>query len=96
MTITTARITQVPARHIVAGTNDRQVFNAAELAELAASIDEHGLAQPPTLRPIDDDRFEIVAGERRVRAMRDVLKWSEIPALVRAMDDETASAIMLA
>lgn len=40
--------------------------------------------------------YEIVCGERRVRAMRDVLKWEQIPCEIRAMDDKTASAIMLA
>lgn len=96
MSVPTAQITHVPASAIVRGPNDRQVFSAVALDELAASINEHGLAQPPTLRPLPCGGYEIVAGERRVRAMRDVLGWGEIPALVRAMDDETASAIMLA
>ncbi|MFC1960002.1 ParB/RepB/Spo0J family partition protein [Chloroflexota bacterium] len=81
---------------IVAGGNDRQHFDANALQDLAASIDAHGLAQPPTLRPLPCGRFEIVAGERRTRAMRDVLGWTTIPALVRELSDEEAAAIMLA
>lgn len=84
----------VPAGLIDAGPNDRQTFSGESLGELARSIEANGLAQPPTLRPVGD-RFEIVAGERRVRAMRDVLGWDIIPAYVRVMDDARASAIML-
>jgi ParB family chromosome partitioning protein len=84
----------IPLELIDAGPNDRQTFQEEALRELAESIQTHGLAQPPTLRLVGD-RYEIVAGERRVRAMR-LLGWAEIPAFVREMDDETASAIMLA
>lgn len=86
---------EIPFDLIDAGPNDRQTFDRAALEELAASIAAHGLAQPPTLRPVGG-RYEIVAGERRCRAMRDVLGWSGVHALVRDLDDETASAIMLA
>lgn len=87
-------IQQVPVELVDAGPNDRQVFDPAGLEELAASIQSHGLAQPPTLRAVGD-RFEIVAGERRTRAMRDVLGWKMIPAIVRDLDDEAAAAVML-
>ncbi len=80
---------------IDAGQNDRQTFSEDSLRELADSIEAHGLAQPPTVRRSPAGRYEIVAGERRVRAMR-MLGWSEVPAFVRDMDDATASAIMLA
>jgi ParB family chromosome partitioning protein len=90
-----AGVTMIQATLIVAGSNDRQTFDTAGLEELAASIRAHGLAQPPTVRPMRDGRFEIVAGERRCRAMRDVLGWLELPCLVRDLDDETAAAIML-
>lgn len=79
---------------IDAGPNDRQTFSEDSLRELAESIGAYGLAQPPTVRKVGE-RFEIVAGERRVRAMK-MLGWSEVPAFVREMDDQTASAIMLA
>jgi len=92
---TTTQITHIPVAAIVAGNNDRQHFDANALSELARSIREHGLAQPPTLRPVPGG-YEIVAGERRVRAMRDILGWQTIPAIVREMDDEQAAAIMLA
>jgi ParB/RepB/Spo0J family partition protein len=77
------------------GTNDRRSFDPAKLAELAESIRQNGLAQPITVRPLAG-RFQIVAGERRFRAVRDLLGWPTIPAIVRVLDDATASAIMLA
>lgn len=90
-----SQIHQIPVHLIRAGNNDRKQFNAVELQELANSIGEHGLAQPPTLRPMGDGTYEIVAGERRIRAMRDILGWTHIPAIVRELDDQQASAIML-
>jgi len=87
-------VATIELERIDAGANDRQTFSEDSLRELADSIRAHGLAQPPTVRRVGE-RYEIVAGERRVRAMR-MLGWAEIPAFVREMDDATASAIMLA
>jgi ParB/RepB/Spo0J family partition protein len=75
--------------------NDRKTFDEAALWELAESIRKNDLAQPPTVRRLADDSYGIVAGERRVRAMR-LLGWEKIPCIVRALSDEAASAIMLA
>lgn len=80
---------------IRAGNNDRHSFDAGKLAELAASILAHGLAQPITVRPIDGGLFEVVAGERRLRATRDVLQHPYIDCIVRELSDEEASSIML-
>ena len=88
-------LVSLAAVEIMPGLNDRTTFEPVALAELAASIEAHGLAQPPTVRPVAGG-YEIVAGERRFRAMRDVLGWSEIPCMIREMSDETASSIMLA
>jgi ParB family transcriptional regulator, chromosome partitioning protein len=63
----------------------RREFRAEELEELAASIREHGLLQPIIVRPVGDD-FEIVAGERRVRACQR-LGLATVPALVRTATD---------
>jgi ParB/RepB/Spo0J family partition protein len=59
----------------------RRNFNPVKLAELAASIDANGLVAPILLRP-NGDRFVIVHGERRYRAVQS-LGWAEIPAVVR-------------
>ena len=91
-------IANIPVSSIAAGNNDRKEFDPVKLEELAASIAAHGLAQPITVRPLSGliPGFEIVAGERRFRAISRVLQWDTIPAIVRDLDDEAASAIMLA
>jgi ParB/RepB/Spo0J family partition protein len=86
-------IQQVPADKIVAGLNDRETFNRAELEALAANIAEYGLLQPPVYRPLADGTFQIVAGERRTRAMRDVLGWPLIPCIVNAGLADDADAV---
>ena len=63
----------------------RRDFNQDELAELAQSIKSQGLLQPVTVRAVQG-RYQLVAGERRLRAVRD-LGWTRIPAIVREVDD---------
>lgn len=89
-----SQITEIPVDEIRAGDNDRTRFDADALQRLAATIDAHGLAQPITVRPYAGG-FEIVAGERRYRAVRD-LGWPTIPAIVRELDDAETAAMMLA
>ena len=59
----------------------RKDFTAGSLAELVGSIREHGVIQPVTLRSIQGGKFELVSGERRVRAAR-VAGLDTIPAFV--------------
>lgn len=93
--LTAERMADVPAEAIIPGNNDRKHFDAEELAVLAESIRTTGLLYRPIVRPIDGDRYEIVAGERRYRAMANVLGWALIPVMVRDLDDRSASAGML-
>lgn len=65
----------------------RTVFDEAALQELAASVRHLGLLQPILVRPRQDGRYEIVAGERRYRAAR-LAQLPRIPAIVRRSDDE--------
>jgi ParB family chromosome partitioning protein len=65
----------------------RVEFDPAELAELAASIKTQGLLQPVTVRPAPGGRYQLVAGERRLRATRD-LGHTTIRAIVREVDDK--------
>ncbi len=64
----------------------RTRFVEADLDALSASIAEVGVLQPVLVRQIDDNRYELIAGERRWRAAR-VAGLSSIPALVRRADD---------
>ncbi len=71
----------------------RRSFDADALTELTASIDASGLLQPISVRPVGA-RFELVAGERRWRAVQ-ALGWSKIPAIVRELDDRTALTLAM-
>lgn len=64
----------------------RQVFKPEELAELEASLRESGLLQPISVRQRADGNYELIAGERRLRAATR-LGWPTIPALVKPLDD---------
>lgn len=93
------RILELRTTEIAPGDNDRRSFDREALEELARSIAENGLAQPITVRPLQDaqgHRYQIVAGERRWRAVAEVLGRETIPAVVKDLDDLQASSIMLA
>ncbi len=72
----------------------RKHFDEDSLAQLAASISAHGLLQPILVRPLPNDRYQIVAGERRWRASR-MAGLSEIPALVVDESEEEVAQISL-
>jgi ParB family chromosome partitioning protein len=76
----------------------RTQMDNASLEELAASIRAQGLMQPILVRPIGDalgeDRFEIIAGERRWRAAQ-MAGLTEVPTLIREIPDESALAMAL-
>ena len=72
----------------------RRSFKAEELGELEASIRSTGLLQPITVRPAGGDHFELIAGERRLRAVT-ALGWTRIPAVVKDIDDRTALTLAL-
>lgn len=74
--------------------NDRTTFDDTALAELAESIRTNGLAQPITVRPLADGTFQLVAGERRFRAHK-LIGAPAIRAIVKAMTDDQAAAVML-
>ncbi|GAC1647493.1 MAG: ParB/RepB/Spo0J family partition protein [Gemmatimonadaceae bacterium] len=73
----------------------RKEFRPEELADLEASLKINGLLQPITVRPAPAGRgFELIAGERRLRAATH-LGWSEVPALVRPIDDRMLLTLAL-
>lgn len=73
----------------------RLEFDPAELRELAASIKASGLLQPIVVRPGPAaGTYELVAGERRLRAVRE-LGWTDVPALVREVDDRALLVLAL-
>jgi ParB family chromosome partitioning protein len=72
----------------------RMVFDEEALHELAASIREHGVLQPILVRPLGENRYQLIAGERRWRASREA-GHTTIPALVEEIDDDTALEISI-
>ena len=73
----------------------RRSFVQAELEELAASIAENGLLQPVVVRAAAGaDSYELIAGERRLRAVG-ILGWDEVPVIVRDASDRTLLVLAL-
>ncbi|RIV36407.1 ParB/RepB/Spo0J family partition protein [Micromonospora radicis] len=83
-----ARFAEIPVDSIVPNPKQpRQVFDEEALEELKTSIQEVGFLQPIVVRQLDDEKFELVMGERRWRAAQAVGRES-IPAIVRDTRDD--------
>jgi len=72
----------------------REHFDEEALQELADSIKQQGVVQPIVVRQKSPNQFEIVAGERRWRASQKA-GLSQIPAVIKTFDDQTAAAVSL-
>ncbi len=72
----------------------RRIFNEEALEELAASIRSIGLVQPVTLRKLDDDSYQIIAGERRYRASL-MAGLTSIPAYIKTVEDDDTMEMAL-
>ncbi len=72
----------------------RQVMDQDSLADLAASIKAQGVMQPIVVRPVGEDRYEIVAGERRWRASQ-MAELEKVPVVIKQVSDESALAMSL-
>lgn len=90
-------VRQIPLVQIGANPDQpRKTFSESELSDLAASIKEKGVLQPILLRTVKGRNYmyEIVAGERRFRASK-IAGLSEIPALIKDLDENNAMEIAL-
>jgi len=72
----------------------RREFDKEALADLANSLKRSGLLQPIIVRPAGDGQFELIAGERRMRAAQS-LGWKQIGAVVRDVDNRTLLTLAL-
>ena len=72
----------------------RTRMDEGSLYELAVSIKAQGIMQPILVRPVGPGRYEVIAGERRMRAAR-LAGLDEVPVLVREVPDEAAAAMAL-
>lgn len=85
---------ELPVRSVRANPfQPRSRFDETALAELVGSIEASGLLQPVVVRP-KDGAFELIAGERRLRAIQK-LGWPTIPAVVKEVDDRTLLTLAL-
>ena len=88
--VVTLRLTEIePNRN-----QPRINFDEDALAELADSIEKHGLIQPIVVRPTSSGVYQIVAGERRWRACR-MAGLSEVPVVIKELDDQNYYEIAL-
>jgi ParB family chromosome partitioning protein len=88
-------VRNVPVDRIIPNPEQpRLAFDEETLQELSASIKEHGVLQPILVRPLGDNRYQLVAGERRWRASK-MAGAGTIPALVEDIDDDTALEIAI-
>ena len=88
-------INEIPIEQIEPNADQpRSLFNEEALQELANSIHEIGIIQPITLRQISDNRFQIIAGERRWRASK-IAGLKTIPAYIRTINDENVMEMAL-
>lgn len=72
----------------------RTVFNEDKISELAQTIHTHGIIQPIVVREYESGKFEIIAGERRFRAMQK-LGWETAPVIVKDFNDTQTASVAL-
>lgn len=74
----------------------RSIFNQEKIEELAQTIHTHGMIQPIVVRKMenDNDRYELIAGERRWRAVQS-LGWEKVPAILREMTEAQTASVAL-
>lgn len=90
-----SNIVHIDVNKIIPNKNQpRKIFDDKALEELSESIKNYGIIQPITVRKIYDDIYEIVAGERRYKAVK-LLKMDTIPAVVIEVKEEESAAMSL-
>ncbi|TAA70609.1 nucleoid occlusion protein [Planococcus salinarum] len=88
-------VVKLPIDKIIANKfQPRTIFDEGKIEELARTIHMHGVIQPIVVRVDEDENFEIIAGERRFRAMK-TLGWEEVPAIIRQLSDKETASIAL-
>ncbi|MCU5746463.1 nucleoid occlusion protein [Staphylococcus sp. SQ8-PEA] len=90
-----SKVESVPVERIVPNRyQPRQIFEPEKIKELAESIEEHGLLQPIVVRSIEEGMYEIIAGERRFRALS-LLQFKYADVIIRQLNDEETAVVAL-
>lgn len=93
--ISGGQLLMIPQENIFPNPNQpRKYFDYSELEGLAQSIRENGLLQPVTVRPREDFGYELISGERRLRAAR-IIGMKEIPCVISDADTEKSATLAL-
>ncbi|MGL5695304.1 MAG: nucleoid occlusion protein [Peptostreptococcaceae bacterium] len=88
------RVMEIPIENIVPNPyQPRKVFSQTALEELSNSIRTYGILQPITVRQ-KDDKYELIAGERRFRAAK-LASFETVPAIIHNMSDESSAVLAL-
>ncbi len=88
---TDKNVQQIPVLQIIPNRfQPRKQFSEASISDLADTIAAHGLLQPIILREYQRDHYEIIAGERRFRAVQS-LGWANVSAIVKQMTDQESA-----
>ncbi|WP_042277485.1 nucleoid occlusion protein [[Clostridium] dakarense] len=88
------RVMEIPIEQIVPNPyQPRKVFSQSALEELSNSIKVYGILQPITVR-MKDDKYELIAGERRLRAAK-LAKLEAVPVIINNMSDESSAVLAL-
>ncbi len=89
------KIYNIPIQQIIPNPNQpRKHFDQNALEDLAASIREHGLLSPIQVRKVDRDLYELVAGERRLRASK-IAELTTIPAILVSITDKDSAVLAI-
>ncbi|MEG1287483.1 MAG: nucleoid occlusion protein [Clostridium sp.] len=88
------RVMDIPIEYIVPNPyQPRKIFSQSALEELSNSIKVYGILQPITVR-IKDDKYELIAGERRLRAAK-LANLDVVPVIINNMSDESSAVLAL-
>src|SRR5690625_4519244 len=88
-------VIQIPVQSIEPNRyQPRSIFSEEKIQELAQTIHTHGMIQPIIVRHIEEDKYELIAGERRWRAVQE-LEWENISSIIREMNDTEIASVAL-
>ncbi|GAG99098.1 unnamed protein product, partial [marine sediment metagenome] len=86
---------EIPIGKLLANNyNPRKRFDSAKMKELEGSIESQGIVQAITVRPLENGKYEVVAGMRRFKAAKNV-GLKKVPAMIRILDDEEARLLSI-
>jgi ParB family transcriptional regulator, chromosome partitioning protein len=90
----TSELVEIQSIHLPKQQQPRRYFSQDKMTQLIASVEEHGILEPLIVRPLKAGGYELVAGERRLRAAKE-LGLAQVPIVIRDFSDEKALEVAL-